>query len=235
MALKVIGAGFGRTGTASMKAALEQLGYVKTHHMFEVLASKRQQELWLDIVDGKQPDWDAVFDGYPASVDFPSAAYWRELAAHYPDAKIVLTTRSADSWWKSARATIIEIGTATPKWARRRLPEPRRIDRIVNGAIWDPLFDGRQFEEDHAKRVFEAHNEAVIASLPSERLLVFEVKQGWEPLCRFLGEPVPDTPFPHVNDTAQFKRMIRNIKLAFGAIHVAGFALLAGAAWFAFG
>lgn len=229
MGLEVIGAGFGRTGTASMKAALEILGYDPTHHMFEVMARKDQMEMWHAIGTGGTPDWDAVYADFPAAVDFPTASYWRELAEHFPDAKVILTVRSADSWWKSARATIIEIGTAPPAWARRFVPPIRKNAEMVNGTIWNRMFDGRQFEEAHAKRVFQEHNAAVQAEIPAERLLVFEVKQGWEPLCAFLGKPVPDQPFPHVNDTEDFLKMTRRIRMVFGAIHAAaGVGVVAG-------
>ncbi|MEP3051830.1 MAG: sulfotransferase family protein [Erythrobacter sp.] len=231
MTLEVIGAGFGRTGTASMKAALEILGYDKTHHMFEVMTSKDQLRLWHDVATGKPPQWEQIFDGFPAAVDFPSASYWRELAAHYPQAKVILTTRSSASWWKSARATIIEIGRTAPRWATRFIPPVRMNKEMVDGTVWNRMFDGRQFEEEHARAVFDAHNEAVQAELPPERLLVFEVKQGWEPLCAFLGKPVPDRPFPHVNDSAQFQSLIRRIKWGFGAIHALAILALAGGAW----
>ena len=231
MTLEVIGAGFGRTGTASLKAALEILGYDKTHHMFEVMASKEQMALWHAI--GTQPevapDWDSVYQGFPAAVDFPTAAYWRELAAYYPEAKVVLTVRSAESWWKSASSTIIPIGRAAPTWARKLIPPLRQNAEMTNGTVWHRVFDGRQFEEAHAKRMFEEHNAVVQAELPPERLLVYEVKQGWEPLCAFLGKPVPDQPFPHENDTAEFQKMISRIKWSFAAIHaVAAVAVIAG-------
>ena len=221
MTLEVIGAGFGRTGTASMKAALEQLGYDKTHHMFEVMEDARQMDLWHDIALGKDPDWDAIYAGFPAAVDFPTAAYWRELAARYPDAKVILTVRDEDKWWQSARSTIIAIGRVPPAWARRLIPAIRKNTEMVNGTVWHRMFDGRQFEEAYAKQVYREHNAAVQAELPAERLLVFEVKQGWGPLCAFLGKPVPDTPFPHVNDGAEFQALIRKISRTFTAIHAA--------------
>jgi len=230
MTLEVIGAGFGRTGTASLKAALERLGYDKTHHMFEVMASKEQMALWhaIGTKPDTPPDWDAVYEGYPAAVDFPTASYWRELAAYYPQAKVVLTVRSPESWWKSARATIIEIGKAPPAWARALIPPIRQNVEMTNGTVWHRVFDGRQFDEEHAKRMFEEHNAAVKSELPPERLLVFEVKEGWEPLCAFLGKPVPDEPFPHVNDTDDFKKMIRNVRSGFALFHAAlGFGAVA--------
>ncbi|MEL7188709.1 MAG: sulfotransferase family protein [Pseudomonadota bacterium] len=235
MALKVIGAGFGRTGTASLKAALEILGYNKTHHMFEVMDSKDQMRLWHAIGQGEAPNWDKVYDGFPAAVDFPTAAYWRELSTSYPDAKVILTVRSAESWWKSASETIIPIGRAPPAWARSLIPPIRRNVEMTNGTVWNRMFDGRQFEKDHAVRMFEQHNAAVQAELSPERLLVFEVKQGWEPLCAFLGKPVPDQPFPHVNDTAEFKKTIRNIRSGFAAFHLILLLGAIAALWTVFG
>jgi hypothetical protein len=237
MALEVIGAGFGRTGTASLKAALETLGYDRTHHMFEVMASSEQMAMWHAIGTGKgeRSDWETVYAGFPAAVDFPTAAYWRELSEAYPQAKVILTVRSPESWWKSARATIIAIGKAPPAWARALIPPIRRNVEMANGTIWRRVFDCRQFDEDHAKRVFEEHNRAVVAELPPERLLVYEVREGWGPLCAFLGKPVPDAPFPHVNDTAEFERSIRNISFGFAAFHAAAALAVLGGLWAVFG
>jgi len=231
MALEVIGAGFGRTGTASLKAALEQLGYVKTHHMYEVMKSREQMRMWHEISQGIPPDWDEVFEGFPAAVDFPSASYWRELADHYPEAKVLLTVRSADSWWKSARSTIMEIGTVVPRWARRWIPRLRIDGEMVNGTVWDKMFSGRQFDEAYAKQVFLDHIAEVKAAIPPERLLVYEVRQGWEPLCAFLGKPVPETPFPHVNDTADFRKMIFRMRMVFGSVHATALAAVVALAW----
>ncbi|MEO1029694.1 MAG: sulfotransferase family protein [Pseudomonadota bacterium] len=125
MALKVIGAGFGRTGTLSMKAALEQLGYVKTHHMLEVMPSKDQRKHWLAIAQGERVDWDEVFEGFEASVDFPSSTYYTELLEKYPEAKVILTVRDPDKWYVSASNTIYAIGKAIPGWARKVFPPIR--------------------------------------------------------------------------------------------------------------
>ncbi|WP_284124742.1 sulfotransferase family protein [Parerythrobacter aestuarii] len=192
MALKVIGAGLGRNATFSTKFALEHIGFGPCYHMAEVFASARRNvPLWLDVVNGK-PDWDAVFDGYESTTDYPACSYWRELADYYPEAKVVLTTRDPDSWFESVSDTIFSeamqghlVGTPTGD--------------MMQGAIFD-FFDGgdirnRAFMTDwYAKR-----NQQVIDTLPAERLLVFHPKDGWEPLCRFLGVEVPPEPFPRVN------------------------------------
>ena len=234
MALKVIGAGFGRTGTLSMKAALEQLGYDKCHHMMEVFSSGDQVDHWHAIGQGADPDWDAVFNGFEASVDFPSSGYWRELAAYYPDAKIILTTRSFDSWYASASETIYAISKAMPRWTRL-IPRPRKIKQMVYGTIWDRVFDG-QFEDKGAtQKIFEQHEADVKAAFPSDKLLVFHPKEGWEPLCEFLGKPVPDMPFPNVNDRASFVSRVRMMRrLAMVPWLIGGAAIAAFLAYLAF-
>lgn len=206
--MQVIGAGFGRTGTLSMKAALEQLGYDKTHHMIEVLMPKDQTQLdyWDAIGRGERPGWDKVFAGYEASVDFPSCVYWQELAQAYPDAKVVLTVRDFDSWYQSALTTIYAVSTP-PGWMKL-FSKPRKMDRMTRNIIWQGMFGGRFEDKAHVRKVWDDHIAAVKAGLPPERLLVFEVKDGWQPLCAFLGKPVPDTPFPRLNDAEQFKKMI---------------------------
>lgn len=211
MALQVIGAGFGRTGTLSMKAALEKLGYDKCHHMLEVMPNDDQLDMWHNISQGEAPDWDKVFEGFGASVDFPSSGYWRELAAHYPEAKIVLTTRDFDSWYASAEETIWDFSESIPGWMMM-IPKVRKIKDMVYAAIWDRVFDGKFADKDAARRVFEQHEADVKAAFSEDRLLIFHPKQGWEPLCAFLDKPVPTVTFPNVNDRASFKKQIGMMK-----------------------
>jgi hypothetical protein len=213
MTLKVIGAGFGRTGTLSLKGALEMLGYVKTHHMAEVLPSKVQVGLWHDIAMGKKPAWDAIFDGYQASVDFPSSGYYRELLAEYPDAKVVLTVRDVDSWYRSATDTIFAFGHAVPAWLKFFVPRVRRALEMVDACVWQRVFQGRFADETYAKQVFVDHIEAVKTHVPVDQLLIFEVKEGWQPLCQFLGCQVPDAEFPNLNDTNEFNRRVRILRI----------------------
>lgn len=231
MGLQVIGSGFGRTGTMSMKVALEQLGYLKTHHMEYVLKNADQRAYWHDVATGGTPDWVKIFDGYQASVDFPSASYYKELLAAFPDAKVVHTVRDADRWYKSASETIYAMGQASPAWAQKFIPFVRKNKEMVNGAVWNRVFHGRFEDEACAKQVFRDYTEQVKADIPADKLLIFEVKDGWEPLCTFLGKEVPDTDFPHVNDSASFRKMIRNIKLFFGAVHVLLAAGVVGLVW----
>jgi len=191
MALKVIGAGLGRTATFSLKFALEHLGLGPCHHMSEVFANGRYQvPLWLETIAGR-PDWDAVFDGFHATTDYPACTYWRELAEHYPEAKVVLTVRDADSWFDSVSATIFSEGMQGSL-----VGSP--LGDMMRGVIFDH-FDGDITDRAYMTDWFERRNQAVIDSLPPERLLVFSPKEGWEPLCAFLGVPVPEGPFPRAN------------------------------------
>lgn len=193
MALAVIGAGFGRTGTDSMKRALEELGFGPTHHMREVLADPAAIARWRAIAAGARPDWDEVFTGWRSTVDWPSALFWRELAGYYPEAKVILTVRDPASWYTSFSATIQpHVVTGDPESIGCRL-------------IGERVFGGRADDRAHAIAVYERNNAEVQAAIPAERLLVFRLGEGWEKLCPFLGVPVPDTPFPHVNTAAEFR------------------------------
>jgi len=191
MALAVIGAGLGRTATFSLKFALEHLGFGPCYHMSEAFAgARRNVPLWLDAIDGR-PDWDAIFDGFHSTTDYPACTYWRELAAHYPRAKVVLTVRDPDSWFDSVSATIFSDGMQASLAGSP-------IGEMMQGVIFD-AFGGRVRDRAFITDWFVRRNNEVIDSLPPERLLVFAPKEGWEPLCAFLGVPVPDCPFPRVN------------------------------------
>jgi hypothetical protein len=195
MALKVIGSGLGRTGTLSTKLALEQLGFGPTHHMVEVFMNPQTVPLWVDAGDGK-PDWDAIFAGYNSMVDHPGCIHWRSLAAFYPDAKVLHTVREPEKWYESTQATI--FGPRPPGGTRP--PAMERFMEQLYGWYGGDVHDRRTMLE-----VFERHTAEVVAEIPKERLLVFDVREGWEPLCAFLGVPVPDTPYPRENSTRQFQ------------------------------
>jgi hypothetical protein len=198
MALKVIGSGLGRTGTLSLKLALEQLGFGPCHHMVEVFAHPQSIPLWVAAGAGK-PDWDAIFDGYQAMVDYPGCKFWRELMDHYPDAKVIHTQRDPDRWFESTQATIFAPGSGVDN-----PPEPmKEFFGMVTSEFTGRLHD-RDFMIDH----FKAHSAKVIATVPKDRLLVYEAGQGWEPLCRFLGVPVPDAPYPQENSRADFQARV---------------------------
>jgi len=212
MTLKVIGAGFGRTGTLSFKTALEKLGYVKCHHMKDVITSSTQAKQWYEISSGQNPDWDSVFEGYQACVDFPSANYYQQLAQYYPDAKVVLTLRTPQSWYKSAFATIYAINKLLPRWLQWVVPRFKHIHYTILNDLWNGKFNGRFEDRDYALGIFEQHIEEVKRVIPKERLLIMNVSEGWEPLCKFLGTAIPDEPFPNMNDSGDFQKLIRALK-----------------------
>ncbi len=214
MALEIIGAGFGRTGTLSLKTALERLGFNKCHHMMEVAINADQTDYWSRIANNTDcPNWDDVFAGYQATTDFPACDFYAALADYYPNAKVILTIRDEDSWFRSVNETIYRIWQVLPSWLPRLVPRIAKMQDLVRKLIWDGTFTGQAGDPEHAKATFRAHNEAVKKTIDPTRLLVFEVKQGWQPLCDFLGVPVPEEPFPHTNDTAKMKRLIVFIKL----------------------
>ena len=208
MPLQVIGAGFGRTGTTSLKAALEQLGFSKCHHMQEVAKAARQVGFWQTLADGGDVDWDEVFDGFQASCDWPSSTYWERLHHHYPDAQIILTVSDEQRWYDSVAETIYPISFLVPQWITRMIPPLYRFNRMIIASIWDGVFGGRFVDREHALAIYREHIAHVKASARPEKLLVFESKDGWEPLCRFLGVPVPDGEYPHLNDAARIRRVI---------------------------
>lgn len=209
MALKIIGAGLGRTGTASLKVALEKLGTGNSYHMTDVLQNPERVKAWLEAVNGN-PDWDAIFDGYGSSVDYPGCTFWQDLAAHYPDAKILLTTRDPDSWFESTNATImsqmLRDGIAGS-------PLGELMQRIVYDTV-----DNKMDDKDYMMSYFEKRNEEIINSVPADRLLVFQVKEGWGPLCEFLGLPVPDEDFPRINSREETRAMMKAMTQRKGGI-----------------
>ena len=214
--LAVIGAGYGRTGTASMQQALNLLGFGPCYHMFEVSKSSSRIEQWdrvglLSDDDTSGVDWDDIFDGYQSAVDFPVAPYYKELYEKYPHAKVILTVRDPEKWWDSYKET---IGPSTPFWRfvfTVTFVRNFYWDRMTGNCVYKKIA-GTRAKARHKEFTiagFNAHNAEVEATIPSDKLLVFEVKQGWEPLCKFLGCPVPkDAPFPRTNDTAHFKERI---------------------------
>ncbi len=240
MPLKIIGAGFGRTGTKSLYTALNQLGF-PCYHMFEVLqnkANKSHLDFWRNVANtpaGTQHDWEKVFANYTAAVDNPACCVWRELAAAYPDAKIVLTLhpRGAAGWYES---TIDTIYFTENRWQFKVLelftPFGRKFGDMSRKLIWQRAHRGTMNDRAKAIAFYDQHIEEVKAALPKERLLVFSADQGWEPLCKFLGVPIPAGKFPNVNDRAQIKKAIAGMTKGAYAI-LAGAALVAAAIIFA--
>lgn len=199
MAIHVIGAGLGRTGTYSLKLAINQIGFGPCHHMEEVLHNMPVQvPLWA-AANNDQADWDQIYDGYKSAVDWPTACFFRELAQAYPEAKFILTERDPQRWADSFGATIYKLLAGKDQAP----PEMRDWLEMASGVIAKSGFP-QGLEHEDLKKGFVAHNEAVKAAIPADRLLVFEVKDGWGPLCDFLGVPIPDTDFPRTNDREEF-------------------------------
>jgi hypothetical protein len=201
MSLEVIGAGFGRTGTMSLKVALEQLGYGPCYHMIEIFEYPDHVPLWEAAARGETVDWEEMFTGYRATVDWPGCSFYKELMEAYPNAKVLLNVRAPDKWYESARNTI---------YTTLNIPDPPPGRQVVDKLVWEQTFDGNFEDRQHAIEVFEQHNEEVKKHVPPEQLLEYQVSEGWEPLCEFLGVEVPkDKPFPRLNDTASFNERIQ--------------------------
>lgn len=199
MALQIIGTGVGRTGTYSLRLAINQLGLGPCHHMEEVIDNlPTQQPLWSEALKGN-PDWGAIYEGYESAVDWPTAAFFRELIKAYPSAKFILTHRSPESWAESFTGTIYKLIAERDQAP----PELKAWLEMVNNVVSKTGFQGGLEHED-LMQAFVAHNEAVKKTIPASQLLVYEVKEGWEPLCEFLGVPVPDEPFPRSNRREEF-------------------------------
>jgi hypothetical protein len=210
MALKIVGAGFGRTGTLSLKSALERLGFGPCYHMFEVVERPAHIEMWHRLAFGGSMDWDLLFKDFQSAVDWPAARYWRELADYYPDAKVLLSVRDPEGWYKSVTDTIYRgLTMRIPDKA----PEPRKLQAaMARKIVLEDTFDGRFEDKAYAIAVFNRHNQTVRNSIDPARLMVFDAKEGWAPLCRFLGVAQPDEPFPRLNDTATIQEMMKQMR-----------------------
>ena len=198
--MKVIGSGFGRTGTLSLKLALEQLGFAPCYHMFEVVGRQERLQAWLELAEGGERDWPGTFSGYQAAVDWPASAFWRELVDFYPQAKVIHTVRDPDRWYDSIEKTLYA------QYLQLR-QQNTLFARMVQPMIWDGIFGGR-FDRESATARFRRHNEEVAEAVPVDRLLVFKTGEGWGPLCEFLGVPVPAAEFPRSNDSGSFQERI---------------------------
>jgi len=205
VALRIVGAGVGRTGTTSLKAALEQLLDGPCYHMYELIEHPEAIAQWEMAVAGEPVDWDALLRGYAATVDWPAAAFWREILAANPDALVLLSTReSPDRWWASMEKTIVqalgsEVPPDRPDWARRR---------ATTLAIMRSRLTPEWPDRDAAIEAYERHNAAVREEVPAERLIDWRPGDGWEPICSALGVAVPERAFPHENDTATFRERL---------------------------
>jgi hypothetical protein len=219
--MKLIGAGLPRTGTLSQKVALEMLGLGPCYHMVNVLADTNQADLWKRALAGEGP-WDEIFDGFQSTVDAPGHHFYKELIKVYPDAKVLLSTRDPEKWRTSMEQTVwaFRNGDST----MRLLSEARaNVDphwagfiEMIDGLLWEgdgDLVDCKD-NADGLPGAMERWTEEVKANVPADRLLVWDVTQGWEPLCEFLELPVPQDPFPNVNDSKEFVERIVDGALA---------------------
>jgi len=206
MTLQIIGAGFGRTGTSSLKMALEQIGLAPCYHMLEVAARPEHSALWLAADRGELVDWGKIFAAYSAAVDWPACVFWRELLVEYPEARVILTVRDPATWYASFRDTILARLESLPPIVS---PAIRALYDVSNRLILERTFRGTAADEQRAIAALEAHNAAVIATVEPHRLLVYDVADGWKPLCAFLGVPVPANEFPHLNPRAEFSAELR--------------------------
>jgi hypothetical protein len=226
--MKVIGVGLGRTGTLSTKVALETLGLGPCHHFTEIMGRADLARRWAEVLGGATPDWHEIFAGYGATVDWPAAAYWRELVETYRDAKVLLNVRDADRWYDSMRQTILPPAYADRPGLRQRAgagvmrvfrPGQAKVLVQLPGMLRAFFGTGHRMPtRQEAVDAFHRHVAEVRAAINPDRLLTYQVSDGWEPLCEFLGVDLPDQPFPRVNESASFRqdmdRFIRSARHA---------------------
>jgi hypothetical protein len=239
--MRVVGAGFGRTGTTSLKAALEELGFGPSYSLGEVFAHPEHVGFWETARRGEQVDWEAFLAGYGVAVDWPACSFYEEIMEAFPEAPVILTVRDPAPWYESMRSTIHELRRLTtgplPVRAAFALAGPfvpgvAGTVRLADRLVWEGTFGGRFEDRDHAMEVFGRHNEAVRRRVPPERLLVFDVREGWAPLCDFLGVEAPGGPFPRLNGARQMRRRLLGL-VALSAV-LPALAVLAGVAATAF-
>jgi Sulfotransferase domain len=200
--LQVVGAGVGRTGTHSLKLALEQLLGGSCHHMIEIMNDPSQVPAWTDAIEGRPVDWSAMLAAYNAIVDWPGGAFWRELSAANPDALVLLSVRDPESWYRSATNTIFLSFDRVPPELQ---PWMNTMRKLLRDRFSDELDN-----ETAMIDAFERHNAAVRAEVPPARLLEWTVTDGWAPICERLGLAVPDDPFPVTNTTEEFRSRFRD-------------------------
>lgn len=235
--MRVVGAGFGRTGTTSLKAALQELGFGPSYNLGEVFRNPEHVGFWEAARLGEEVDWERFLAGYEVAVDWPACSFYTELMEAFPGAPVILTVRDPAPWYESTRSTIHELRRLTtgPLPVRTAfalaglfVPGVAGAVRLADRLVWDDTFAGRFEDRGYAMGVFGRHNEAVRHHVPPERLLVFDVREGWAPLCDFLGVEVPDEPFPRLNEAQTMRRRL----LGLVALSAAGpaLAVLAGLA-----
>lgn len=209
--MKLIGAGYGRTGTMSLKAALELVGHGPCFHMIDLLRDPSLLPPWERAAAGERIDWEDALEGWGSTIDWPGCRYWEQHHETWPDAPVLLNVRDPEAWYRSCLNSIFEAKEMAARGELRgnteNAPSPE-VMGMINDIIWNGTFNGRFLDKEYAIEVFHQHVASVKARVPADQLLVFDVKEGWGPLCDFLGVAVPDEPFPHLNDTASFRAML---------------------------
>ncbi len=217
MSIKIIGAGMPRTGTNTLKQSLEQLGYKHVYHMKELLVNPDKLHYWKTLDETGDTDWDALYEGYDGTVDFPGYPWYKEHMKRYPDAKVILTVRDFEAWYKSVDSTVFRAGPQTPgekiKMLGKLLFNPR-IRKVVKCIKWfkkcffAERLHGKFEDKEFAQKFWEDHLAEVKATVPADKLLIYDVRDGWGPLCTFLGVPEPAEPLPHLNKKENFMAML---------------------------
>lgn len=202
MALKIIGAGMGRTGTASLKLALETLGLGRCYHMSEVLKNPESAQDWIEAANGN-PDWNKIFSGYGATVDNPGCGFWEELANYYPEAKVILTVRDANKWFDSTYETV-----HSPDFCDFIKGSP--WGDMVQQTVYDTM-DNQMHDREFMVDFFNNRTAQIKKTISADRLFVYEVKEGWGPLCKFLDVPIPESDFPRVNSRLETRELINSM------------------------
>lgn len=217
MSLKIIGAGFPRTGTTTLKGSLETLGFKHVYHMKELLVNPEKLHYWKTLDETGDTDWDSLYKGYDATVDFPGYPWYKEHMKRYPDAKVILTVRDFESWYKSVDSTVFRAGPQTPSEKFKMIGKllfSARARNVVKCIKWfkkvffAEKLQGNFGDKAFAKKIWEDHIAEVKAHVPKDKLLVYDVRDGWAPLCNFLGLPEPAEPLPHLNKKENFKAML---------------------------
>lgn len=217
MSIKIIGAGLPRTGTNTLRESLTMLGYVKTYHMKELLVHPENLHYWTTLKETGTTNWDELYNGYQATVDFPCYPWYKEHMKRYPDAKVILTLRPFEKWYDSFYSTIWQAQNPTESQKAEmgqklqsdpRLQKVMKVMQFAKETITEEHFKGMFLDKDFMKKIFDKHNEEVKAYVPKDKLLVFDVAEGWEPLCKFLGKPKPAEQLPHTNKKEDFKEML---------------------------
>ena len=220
MSIKVIGAGFPRTGTMTLKKALETLGFYKTYHYKDLIANSKKLKFWQELEDNGLTNFEALFEGFEATVDFPGYPYYKILLEKYPNAKVILTKRDFDKWYESTHKTIWQsankslfkrLNLLKRKILNKNLREIYKCIKFMRRVYLNNQFDNNFSSKQHAKNVFFQHIEDVTNHVPKGQLLIYDVVEGWNPLCEFLELPIPTEEFPHLNKRENFHKMVKEM------------------------